>query len=87
MVANSGRLRSCITLAPITSRLFTGPMAMPATGIFTASDLRNSKSASSEPRVDACTYTPSPVLSMRPITFFMSESTSSLSSSMSSSGS
>mmetsp|Transcript_39834 Transcript_39834/g.98586 ORF Transcript_39834/g.98586 Transcript_39834/m.98586 type:complete len:260 (+) Transcript_39834:652-1431(+) len=84
MVAYSGRLRSCITLAPITSRLLTGPMAMPATGIFTASLFRNSSSASREPSVDACTYTPSPLLSTRAITPFMSDSASSLSSSMSS---
>lgn len=28
--------------------------------LYTSSDLRNSSSASSEPRVDACTHTPSP---------------------------
>ena len=49
-----------MTLARMTSRLWTGPMLMPDTGMRTAGDLRNSRSASREPSVDACTHTPSP---------------------------
>mmetsp|Transcript_12637 Transcript_12637/g.38681 ORF Transcript_12637/g.38681 Transcript_12637/m.38681 type:complete len:222 (+) Transcript_12637:784-1449(+) len=65
-----------------TSFLYTGPMLMPETGILDV--LRNSKSASSEPSVDACTYTPSPVLSTERRMEEKSFITSSLSSSSSS---
>lgn len=51
---------SSIVLALITSFLCTGPMLIPDTGILTASERRNSSSASNEPSVDACTQTPSP---------------------------
>mmetsp|Transcript_19071 Transcript_19071/g.32059 ORF Transcript_19071/g.32059 Transcript_19071/m.32059 type:complete len:294 (-) Transcript_19071:936-1817(-) len=72
--------------AAMTSRLFTGPMLITDTGIFTASDLRNSRSASSDPKVDAWTQTPSPDLSTEDRMLLMSEETSFLSSSSSSSG-
>mmetsp|Transcript_3196 Transcript_3196/g.8464 ORF Transcript_3196/g.8464 Transcript_3196/m.8464 type:complete len:229 (+) Transcript_3196:1002-1688(+) len=54
---------SFITLARSTSFLCTGPMLMPDTLMLTSGEARKVSSASSEPRVDACTHTPSPPLS------------------------
>jgi len=44
---------SAITLALRTSFLWTGPMLMPLTGIFTSSESRKARRASREPRVEA----------------------------------
>mmetsp|Transcript_24788 Transcript_24788/g.81080 ORF Transcript_24788/g.81080 Transcript_24788/m.81080 type:complete len:267 (+) Transcript_24788:2071-2871(+) len=86
MHANSLRCRSSMTDAPMTSRLCTGPMEMPETGICTASLSRKARRASSEPRVEAWTYTPSPVRSTLWRMALMSLITSSLRSSTSSAG-
>ena len=46
---------SSITLAFITSILFTWPMRVPLTGILTHGVSKNFSNASKEPGVDACT--------------------------------
>mmetsp|Transcript_33806 Transcript_33806/g.74950 ORF Transcript_33806/g.74950 Transcript_33806/m.74950 type:complete len:223 (-) Transcript_33806:1550-2218(-) len=77
---------SFITLALSTSFLCTGPMLMPDTGMLTSSLLRKASRASREPRVEACTHTPSPPLSTLLKMSAMSAIAASLSSSSSSSG-
>ena len=66
MTANFFRPFSSIVLARMTSRLCTGPMLIPETGILTASERRNSNRASRDPKVEACTQTPSPAHSPQP---------------------
>mmetsp|Transcript_24665 Transcript_24665/g.37538 ORF Transcript_24665/g.37538 Transcript_24665/m.37538 type:complete len:330 (-) Transcript_24665:631-1620(-) len=92
-ILTHSRSRSSITPHRITSNLATGPMPMPDTGIggfglpsrSSPGLSKNWSSASSDPSVEACTYTPSSFLRtflrMPPRSFM----TSSLSSSMSSS--
>mmetsp|Transcript_253 Transcript_253/g.293 ORF Transcript_253/g.293 Transcript_253/m.293 type:complete len:249 (+) Transcript_253:730-1476(+) len=86
ITANLDILRSFITLALSTSRLWTGPILIPETGILTASLSRKVSSASNDPRVEACTQTPSPPLSTLEKMSVMSSMTASLSSSSESSG-
>ena len=51
---------SSMTFARMTSFLWMGPMAMEETGMGSFWDRRNSRSASRDPSVLACTQTPSP---------------------------
>lgn len=75
---------SNIVAERITSLLCTGPMLMPDTGILLT--LRKSNRASRDPRVEACTQTPRPDLSILFSNEVKSDITSSLNSSSSSSG-
>eukprot|EP01085_Mycamoeba_gemmipara_P004209 Mycagemm_TRINITY_DN10298_c1_g1::TRINITY_DN10298_c1_g1_i1::g.4209::m.4209 type:complete len:135 gc:universal TRINITY_DN10298_c1_g1_i1:875-471(-) len=76
-------LRSSITEALMTSFLWMGPSATDDTGM--SESLRNSSSASSEPSVEACTYTPRPpLLLLSLVTFSRSFITSFMADSLSS---
>mmetsp|Transcript_36534 Transcript_36534/g.91434 ORF Transcript_36534/g.91434 Transcript_36534/m.91434 type:complete len:258 (-) Transcript_36534:1614-2387(-) len=85
MVANSGCPFSFITDAFLTSILLTVPMLTQKTGILES--LRKARRASSEPSVDAMTYTPLPDRSTDLNMSLMSAMTSSFKSSIISSSS